>query len=45
MSVLQRLVLLLKVSTPQGLELHLNVSAQQRLALLLKVSTPQGLET
>jgi hypothetical protein len=30
------------VSTPQGLELHLNVSAQQRLVLLLKVSTPQG---
>ncbi len=27
-------------STPQGLELHLNVSAQQRLVLLLKVSTP-----
>ncbi len=32
------------MSTPQGPELHLNVSAQQRLVLLLKVSTPQGLD-
>ncbi len=41
-AALQRPVLLLDVSTPQGLELHLNVSAQQRLVLLLKVSTPMG---
>jgi hypothetical protein len=69
MSALQRNVLLLEVSTPQGPkliltclhyrgmccswrclptpqgpELHLNVSALQRLVLLLEVSTPQGPE-
>jgi hypothetical protein len=32
-------VLLLEVSTPQGPELHLNVSALQRPVLLLEVST------
>jgi hypothetical protein len=42
LSALQRLVLLLEVSTPQGSELHLNVSALQRPVLLLEVSTPQG---
>ncbi len=41
---LQRLMLLLKVSTLQGPELYLNVSALQRPVLLLEVSTPQGLE-
>jgi hypothetical protein len=35
-SALQRLVLLLEVSTPQGPELHLNVSALQRPVLLLE---------
>ncbi len=44
MFALQRFVLLLEVSTPQGPELHLNVSALQRLVLLLKVSTQQGPE-
>ena len=42
MSALQRLVLLLEVSTAQGPELHLNVSALQRLVLLLEVSTSNG---
>ncbi len=37
-------MLLLEVSTPQGPELHLNVSALQRIMLLLEVSTPQGPE-
>jgi hypothetical protein len=44
LSALQRLVLLLEVSTTQGPELHLDVSALQRLVLLLEVSTPQGPE-
>ncbi len=37
-------LLLLEVSTPQGPELHLNVSALLRYVLLLEVSTPQGPE-
>ena len=41
-SALQRLVLLLEVSTPKGPELHLKVSALQRPVLLLEVSTLQG---
>jgi hypothetical protein len=41
-SALQRLKL--EVSTPQGPELHMNVSALQRYVLLLEVSTTQGPE-
>jgi hypothetical protein len=41
-SALQRLVLLLEVSTPKGPELHLKVSALQRPVLLLEMSTPHG---
>ena len=37
-------MLFLEVSTPQGPELHLNVSALQRPVLLLEVSTTQGPE-
>jgi hypothetical protein len=42
--LLQRPVLYNEVSTPQGPELHLDVSTIQRPLLLLDVSTPQGLE-
>jgi hypothetical protein len=35
-------MLLLEVSTPQGPELHLIMSALKRPVLLLEVSTPQG---
>jgi hypothetical protein len=41
-SALQRPVLLLEMSTPQGPELHMNMSALQKPVLLLEVSTPQG---
>jgi hypothetical protein len=41
-SALQRTVLFLEVSTPQGPGLDLNVSALQRTVLFLEVSTPQG---
>jgi hypothetical protein len=37
-------VLLLDVSTPQGPELHLDVSGQQETLMLLEVSTLQGSE-
>jgi hypothetical protein len=37
-------VLLLEVSTPQGPELHLDMSVLQRPVRLLEVSTPQGPE-
>jgi hypothetical protein len=36
--------MLLKMSTLQGRELHLDVYAQQRSVLLLEVSTQQGQE-
>ncbi len=39
----QGTVLLLEVSTPQGPELHLDVSTLQMPVLLLEVSTPRGL--
>jgi hypothetical protein len=38
-SAIQRPVLLLEVSTPQGAKAYLDVSALQRNVLLLKVST------
>jgi hypothetical protein len=41
-SALQRPVLFLEVSTPQGPELHLDVSALQQHVLLLELSTSQG---
>jgi hypothetical protein len=41
-SVLQRNVLLLEVSTLWGPELHLNVSALQRPVLLLEVSATEA---
>jgi hypothetical protein len=44
MFTLQRHVLLLDVSTPQGPELQLDMSTLQRHVLLLDVSTPQGPE-
>jgi hypothetical protein len=43
-SALQRHVLLLEVSTPQGPELQLDLSALQRIVLLLEVSSAQGPE-
>jgi hypothetical protein len=43
MSKLQRPVMLLEVSTPQGPELHLELSTIQRPVLHLDMSTPSGL--
>ncbi len=42
-STLERPVLHFAVSTPQGLELQLDLSVQQEPLLLLDVSTLQGL--
>ncbi len=44
MFTLQRHVLFLEVSTPQGPELHLDVNTLQRPVLHLNMSTPQGPE-